>query len=184
MGAGKDAGSTTSILHSTAAGAVLDVETPATTGGSQIAVKAHSTLGVGVDAAGFDNGVVGFSSNGNGLLGQTDIGFGVIGVAGGPGSVGVVASAPDEFSKTALSVRGQTRFSRSGVATVRANTSTVTVTGVAIYDSTRALATAQQSTTVWVKAAVPNAVAGTLTLVLNAKAPAGGVTIAWWLLEA
>ena len=35
------------------------------------------------------------------------------------GGVGVVASAPDEYSKTVLAVRGQTRFSRSGTAPCR-----------------------------------------------------------------
>ncbi|GAA1503440.1 hypothetical protein GCM10009827_015590 [Dactylosporangium maewongense] len=169
QGADNNAGTESTVLRSTSDAATLDVRNTAT---------------VAVDATGFDAGVLGYSSNGNGVIGRSDIGYGVIGVAGDLGGIGVVASAPDEYSKTALSVRGQTRFSRSGLATVPAGASSVTVTGLHLYASTRALALAQRSTAVWVKAAVPNPATGELRLHLNAAAPAGGVPIAWWLLEA
>ncbi|MET7424326.1 hypothetical protein [Dactylosporangium sp. NPDC005555] len=169
QGADNNAGAASTVLRSTADTATLDVRNTAT---------------VAVDATGFDAGVVGYSSNGNGLIGRSDIGTGVFGAAGDLGGIGVVASAPDEFSKTALDVRGQARFSRSGTATVPAGASSVTVSGLHVFTSTRALAVAQRNTAVWVKAAVPNPATGQLRLHLNAAAPAGGVPIAWWLLEA
>jgi hypothetical protein len=168
QGADNNAAAASTVLRSTADAATLDVRNTAT---------------VAVEATGFDAGVVGYSSNGNGLIGRSDIGYGVIGVAGDLGGVGVVASAPDELSKTALAVRGQASFSRSGTATVPAGASSVTVTGLHVYASTRALALAQRNTAVWVKAAVPNPATGQLRLHLNAAAPAGGVPVAWWLLE-
>ncbi|GAA2629660.1 hypothetical protein GCM10010399_71950 [Dactylosporangium fulvum] len=183
QGADNNAGTTSTILRSNLTGATLDVRnTVGSSGGGSVAVKANAE--VGVDANGFDAGVVGFSSNGNGVIGRSDIGFGVVGTATGPGGVGVVASAPDEFSKTALDVRGQVHFTRSGVATVPAGATSVTVSGLHIFGSTHALAVAQRNTAVWVKAAVPDQASGQLSLHLNAKAPSGGVPVAWWLLEA
>ncbi|WP_327001754.1 hypothetical protein OHA72_42510 [Dactylosporangium sp. NBC_01737] len=169
QGADNNAGADPTILRSTSDAATLDVRNTAT---------------VAVEATGFDAGVIGYSSNGNGLIGRSDIGYGIIGVAGEAGGIGIVASAPDEYGKTALAVRGQTRFSRSGTVTVPAGANSVTVTGLHVYASTRALALAQRSTAAWVKAAVPNPATGELRLHLNAAAPAGGVPVAWWLLEA
>ncbi|MEV4510923.1 hypothetical protein AB0K00_18370 [Dactylosporangium sp. NPDC049525] len=169
QGADNNAGAASTVLRSSADAATLDVRNTAT---------------VAVEATGFDAGVVGYSSNGNGLIGRSDLGYGVIGLAGDLGGVGVVAFAPDEFSKTALVVHGQTRFSRSGTATVPAGANSVTIAGLQVYASTRALALAQRSTAVWVKAAVPNPATGQLRLHLNAAAPAGGLPVAWWLLEA
>jgi hypothetical protein len=168
QGADNNAGAASTVLRSTAA-TTLDVQNTAT---------------VAVEATGFDAGVIGYSSNGNGLIGRSDIGYGIIGIAGDAGGIGVVASAPDEYSKTALAVYGQTAFSRSGTATVPAGANSVTVSGLQVYATTRALALAQRSTAVWVKAAVPNPATGQLRLHLNAAAPAGGLPIAWLLLEA
>ncbi|GAA3241321.1 hypothetical protein ACFO1B_08050 [Dactylosporangium siamense] len=167
QGADNNAGADTTVLRSTSGDATLDVRNTAT---------------VAVDADGFDAGVIGFSSNGNGLIGRTDIGYGVIGIAGGPGGVAVVASAPDEYGKTALSVRGQAQFSRSGTTTVPAGANSVTVSGLHLYASTRAFALAQRNTAAFVKAAVPDPATGQLRLHLNIAAPAGGVPVAWWLL--
>lgn len=180
QGADNDAGGAGTILRSTAGGATLEVRNAVGVGGA-VGVKASAD--VGVDASGFDAGVVGFSSNGNGLVGRSDLGYGVIGTASDLGGVGVVAAAPDEFSKTALDVRGQVRFARSGVVTVPAGATSATVAGLQVYTSTHALAVAQRNTAVWVKAAVPNPGTGQLRVHLNAAAPAGGVPVAWWLLE-
>ncbi|MFB9180364.1 hypothetical protein ACFFX1_19645 [Dactylosporangium sucinum] len=180
QGADNDAGAAGTILRSTAAGATFEVRNAVGVGGA-VGVKASAD--VGVDASGFDAGVVGFSSNGNGLVGRSDLGYGVVGAASDLGGIGVVASAPDEFSKTALDVRGQVRFARSGVVTVPAGATSATVTGLQVYASTHALAVAQRSTAVWVKAAVPVQASGQLRVYLNAAAPAGGVPVAWWLLE-
>lgn len=181
QGADNNAGTAGTILRADLSGATLDVRNTVTGGGANVGLAASGD--VGVDASGFDGGVVGFSSNGNGVVGRSDIGFGVVGTASDLGGIGVVASAPDEFSKTALDVRGQVHFTRSGVATVPAGASSVTVSGLKVYGSTHALATAQRSTAAWVKAAVPLPATGQLRLHLNGAAPAGGVPVAWWLLE-
>ena len=74
---------------------------------------------------------------------------------------------------TALNVIGKARFSRSGVVTISAGTSSKTVTLAGVTTASMIIATAQQNTTRLVKAAVPGT--GSFVIKLNGTAPTGGL---------
>ena len=129
--------------------------------------EADSTSqGIGVRGHG-QVGVDGASGSGFGVVGATDTGTALAGFGGGSG--------------TALAVNGKATFSRSGIVTIPAGTSSKTVTLAGVTTASMVLATAQQSKTVSVKAAVP--AAGSFKIVLTGNAPTGGLKVAYFVLN-
>jgi hypothetical protein len=156
----------------------------------------------GVEGNGFTSGkgVFGQSSTGTGVFGETtgDSGIGVQGLTHGVGSavfgeatgngVGVfgksdtsIALQGNSAQGTALQVNGKAKFSRSKTVTVSAGTTSKTVSLAGVTTSSMVLATAQQNASVFVKAAVP--AAGSFTIYLNGNAPAGGLKVAYFVLN-
>jgi hypothetical protein len=78
-------------------------------------------------------------------------------------------------------VSGKAVFTRSGVVTVAAGKSSLIVTLGGVTSGSMILATAQQSKSVYVKAAVPGS--GTSTIRLTGNAPTGGLRIAYFVLN-
>jgi hypothetical protein len=78
-------------------------------------------------------------------------------------------------------VNGRAKFTRSGVAVFAAGTASKVVTLSGVTGNSMVLATAQQNTSVSVKAAVP--AAGAFTLYLTGNAPAGGLKVAYFVLN-
>jgi hypothetical protein len=162
-------------------------------------VWGHSFTGTGVygdtEAAGAQNGVYGHAndSNGSGVYGQNDgTGFGVAGVStnpsGGDGVLGdeqsptgVGVEAESSGGGIALHVAGKAVFTRSGIVTVAAGKSSLVVPLSGVATSSMVLATCQQSASVYVKAAVP--ATGSFTIRLTGKAPAGGMKVAYFVLN-
>ena len=173
QGAVNDAGTTTTTLTSNVeAGGALVVNNNMKSSGYGDAVQAAATYGSAVKGtATRGNGVNGYATTGNGVSGGSNSGFGVVGYATGNGASGVVASASDAYSIMALDVRGPAKFRRSGVVSVPAGATWVTVTSLAIFSYTHALATCQLALGVAVSAAVPDPAAGTLKIVLTGPAP-------------
>jgi hypothetical protein len=147
-------------------------------------------------------GVTGLSLNGTGVYGETqgDDAYGVfgddessgggIGVYGssnvGRGVAGESTSGIGVFahteSGTALFVNGPVSFTTSGVATVAAHTTKVTVTLAGVTTASLILATAQAiAAKVAVEAAVPGSGSFTITLT---KAPTVALPVAWFVLAA
>jgi nicotinamidase-related amidase len=81
----------------------------------------------------------------------------------------------------ALNVEGKATFSRSGVVTIGEGTSSMQVTLAGVTTSSMVLATAQQARAAHVKAAVPKS--GSFTIWLTATAPAGGLKVAYFVLN-
>jgi hypothetical protein len=134
-------------------------------------VYGHNSASTGIGVWGKMGGV------GTGVYGQaTANGVGVFG--DGPVGTGVWARSTNG---TALNVTGKATFSRSGVVTVAEGTSSKTVTLAGVTTSSMVLATAQQSKATHVKAAVPGA--GSFTIRLTAKAPVGGLKVAFFVLN-
>lgn len=124
--------------------------------------------GTGVRGVG---GGVGTDAHGNGV-------HGVATVAGGVGEL-----AENTAGGVALKAVGRTQFSRSGALTVRAGSSRVTKTGVALTTASLILATLQQHRTgVYVQAAVPNVSQSSFTVYLN-KAIASNTKVAWFVIN-
>ncbi len=150
---------------------------------------ANNGLGVRGFGAGTATGVVGVG-------GATD-GTGVEGFGGGNGigvhgfsslaGVGVLAQNRAASGK-ALQVDGTDVFSRSGSVMIAFPNKTATVAAPGgLTSSSLVLATVQDTTGVFVKAAVPNPGAGTLKIVLN-KAPGTTLnpktaTVAWFVVN-
>ena len=117
-------------------------------------------------------GVSGTSTNGIGVHGDSTSGTGV---------------SASSSAGTALLVEGIARFSRSGVATVPAGRSQVTVTLAGVSAQSMVLATKQSLTTFppgaasWVLAAVPGA--GSFTIYMSA-ATKQNAAVAWLVLDA
>jgi len=110
-------------------------------GGTSVYGLQTNPTGIGVegDVTGSGSGVYGHASGaGVGVNGQSDSGVGVEAQAG---------------TGTALKVDGKASFSRSGVVTIGAGTSSRTVQLAGVTTSSMVLATAQQATTVYVKVA-------------------------------
>jgi hypothetical protein len=125
----------------------------------------------GVFATGTDYGVYASGAN-----------HGVYGQATSAGGAGVDAAGSG--GALALRVTGKANFSRSGVVTVGAGTSSKSVTLAGVNASSMILATAQQSTSVSVKAAVPAVPSsGSFKIYLTGSAPAGGLKVAYFVLN-
>jgi len=137
---------------------------------------------VGRGGAGSGAGVVGSGlGNGSGVVGiGVGSGGGVEGIAG-PQGVGVLAQ--NTAGGAALKATGRVVFSRSGVLTVAAGSSTVTKTGVALTVASLVLATLQQDVAgVWVRSAVPNVTAKSFTVHLS-KAVSATAKVAWFVVN-
>jgi hypothetical protein len=152
-------------------------------------VDTNGVVGTSGNAAGvLGSGVVGvsgYSPSGVGVIGETDGSCGVsgsasfgIGVCGSSGSgPGVVAQSTQG---TALQVVGKAEFSTSGVATVKKNTKTVTVTFAGVTTSSIVLATMQElHSGIGVAAAVPGS--GSFTITLTGTA-ATDTRVGWFVI--
>ena len=166
-----------------------------TAAGAGIAIKATSSTGQAIRGEG-GLGVrgVGLGSGAFGVFGEVTT-PGSTGVMGGNGSTsgqGVWAwadsgadaiFAQNDSVGNAVRVSGKVALSRSGTATVRKGKTSVKVTGTAVDDTTRAIATLQQHRKgVGVAAAVPNATTDTITIYLTAPAPSA-TKVTWMLLD-
>jgi hypothetical protein len=80
-----------------------------------------------------------------------------------------------------LKVDGKAKFSRSGVTTIAAGTASTTVTLAGVTANSMVVATAQQSASVYVKAAVP--AAGSFKIHLTGNAPGTGLKVAYFVLN-
>src|SRR5712691_6341306 len=128
-------------------------------------------------------GVIGIGKgNGTGVLGiGAGTGAGVTGQATAAGGVGVLAQ--NTAGGPALKATGRAIFSRSGVLTVAAGSSTVTKTGVALTAASLVLATLQQDVPgVWVRSAVPNVAGSSFTVHLS-KAVSAATKLAWFVVN-
>jgi hypothetical protein len=162
---------------------------------SDIAVSArHATPGgTAIRGAAEDGGTgimgVTTGTGGIGVWGRTpDNGSAVYGEATGPGAgvfgtttngTGVIADSTN--NGTALLVNGKATFSRSGTVTVKAGTTSRTVTLANVSTASMVLATAQQNAKVSVKTAVP--ASGSFTIRLSGTAPRGGLKVAYFVLN-
>jgi hypothetical protein len=138
---------------------VLGVVLPTTAGGGSVAVRGinnGSGHGIGVWGTGAGKGVWGSSPKGTALIGESSSG-------------------------TALQVNGKAKFSRSGLVTIPAGMASNTITLSGVTTSSMVIATAQQSASVHVKAAVP--AAGSFTIYLTGNAPSGGLKVAYFVLN-
>ncbi len=188
QGAVNDAVDATTTLTAKFSGTTLVVNNTMGSSGSHVgAIEATVAWGNGIVGTSTEgNGITGHGPNGNGVVGTTNVGFGVLGSADTAGGVGVVANsatATDTYGILALDVRGPARFRRCGVVQVPAGHSHATVTGLAIFPYTSALATCQAAAGVGVPAAVPHPAEGELEIVLDHHAPAGGMPVFWMLVE-
>jgi hypothetical protein len=134
-------------------------------------VYGHNSGSTGVGVYGKTGGVGSAvygeaTANGAGVFGDTTDG------------VGVQARSTNG---TALNVLGKAKFSRSGVVTVAEGTSSKMVTLAGVTTASMVLATAQQAKAAHVKAAIPGS--GTFTIRLTAKAPTGGLKVAYFVLN-
>jgi len=82
---------------------------------------------------------------------------------------------------TALNVVGKSKFSRSATVVIAAGTAARTVTLAGVTTASMILSTAQQNAAVFVKAAIP--AAGSFTIRLTGNAPAGGLKVAYFVLN-
>ena len=161
-------------------------------------VSGDSTSGNGVYGKGGLNGVLGEGSeNGvqatGGTFGVfatgTDYGVyargpahGVYGEATASGGAGVDAAGSS--GALALRVTGKATFSRSRVVTIGAGTASLNVALAGVNAKSMVLATAQQSTSVSVKAAAPAVPSsGHFTTYLTGNAPAAGLKVAYFVLN-
>jgi hypothetical protein len=169
------------------------------------ALGGHTQGNLAVGVLGYDNstnsghaGVVGISTNGPGVLGRgTDGPFargvygegksrGVDGLATGTtvNSIGVLAGGL--AGSTALAVDGVLRARRAGRTAVRAGTRVVAVKLSSLTPTALVFATVQKASgniavqAVTVKTTAPTA----FTIRLNANAPAGGMPVAWVVIDA
>ena len=120
-------------------------------------------------------GVIDGDAAGNG-------GIGFYGAAMGERGIGVYATAPGVDS-AALQVNGRAVFSASGRVVVPAGSTNVTQAGVTLTASSVVLAVLQDDRPgVAVRAAVPNAAAGSITIFLT-QAPAADTAVGWFALN-
>jgi hypothetical protein len=122
-------------------------------------VRASSPY-IGVSAVGGEQGVHGVSDYGTGVYAET--------------YDGIALSARTAVPQgTALQVEGTAKFSRSGIAIVKAGRKEVTVTGVLLTSSSIVLATMQQyrsGSGISLRAAIPDPTSGSLRIRLTAAA--------------
>jgi hypothetical protein len=138
-------------------------------GGTGVLGTSDFAQGIGVegDQSGTGSGVYGHArSTGVGVFGDTTNGTGVI-------ARSTTGTAPD--------VRGKAKFSRSGQVTIAAGTATKKITLAGVTTASMILATAQQDGAVFVRSAVP--ASGSFTIHLTGKAPAGGLKVAYFVLN-
>jgi hypothetical protein len=125
---------------------------------------------VGQSSSDFGIGVEGDAS-GQGAVG-------VFGAASGSQGIGVYATAPNPDS-AALQVNGRAVFSSAGRIVVPAGATSGTQSGLTLSAAAFVIATLQQDLpNVLVRAAVPNAAAGTVTVHLN-QAPTVNAAVGW-----
>jgi hypothetical protein len=127
-------------------------------------------------------GAVGQSSSDFGIGVEGDAsgqgGVGVFGAASGSQSIGVYATAPDPDS-AALQVNGRAVFSSAGRIVVPAGATSGTQSGLTLSAAAFVIATVQQDLpNVLVRAAVPDAAAGTVTVHLN-QPPTVNAMVGW-----
>jgi hypothetical protein len=134
-------------------------------------VLGHSDAGTGIGVQGDSNGT------GSGVYGLANMnGVGVFGDS--VNGTGVIARSSNG---NALDVRGKAVFSRSGVVTVAAGAASRKITLAGVTAASIILATAQQDGAVFVRSAVP--ASGSFTIRLTGKAPAGGLKVAYFVLN-
>jgi hypothetical protein len=174
-------------------GAYAGVDGFGNTNGVLGVTQSASATGNGVwgQNGGPGNGVFGLVSNSgaSGVYGQNNgTGYGVAGRAhGGTGVLGDSANGTGVWansdSAVALRVSGVATFSRSGIAVVPANATSIVVTGVKLSAYSFVLASLQNTNgNVALKAAVPVPVYGAIQLVLTA-APTAAVKVGWLVLN-
>jgi hypothetical protein len=139
--------------------------------GSITGIRAVSTgAGDGVDGQANNSccsAVYGLNDgSGNGVAGRADTGTGVLAAS---------------TNGVALKVSGRAKFSRSGIVTVAAGSSSAVVVLPRVTTSSMVLATAQEASGVAVKAAVP--ANGKFTIYLTGNAPSGGLAVAYFILN-
>lgn len=127
-------------------------------------------------------GTVGQSSTDFGIGVEGDAlgrgGVGVFAAASGPQGIGVYATAPSPDS-AALQVNGRAVFSSAGRITVPAGATSGSQSGLSLSTAACVIATLQQDLPgILVRAAVPDAAAGTVTVYLN-QAPTVAATVGW-----
>jgi hypothetical protein len=140
-----------------------------TDGGTGVLGRALTPTGVGVQGTqgGVGTGVYGLATNnGAGVFGDTTNGTGV---------------QARSTNGTALNVLGKAKFSRSGIVTIPAASTSTTITLAGVTTASMVLATSQQQSGVFVKSAVP--ASGSFTIRLSKAAPAGGLKIAYFVLN-
>ncbi len=145
------------------------VEGVASAGGTGVYGHHAGTTGIGVwgETAGVGSAVYGLATaNGVGLNGDSGTGIGV---------------RAKSSSGKALEVLGKATFSRSGFVTIAEGATSKAVTLAGVTTASMILATAQQNTAISVKAAV--ATAGKFTVYLTGNAPAGGLKVAYFVMN-
>jgi hypothetical protein len=151
--------------------------------GEDIALAGHADAADGTGVFGDSSFATGIgvegdqSGSGSGVFGHaTGVGVGVNGQS--ESGTGVYAQSN---TGRALDVVGKARFSRSGVVSVAAGTSTRTVHVAGVTLASMVLATAQQAASVYVQAVVP--AAGAFSIRLTGPAPSGGLKVAYFVLN-
>jgi hypothetical protein len=166
--------------------------------GSGPGVTGSSSSGSGVDGT----GAVGVHGSGlTGVSGSSgaSVGFGVYGSATKAGGIGVFAVGADVALKAEgrtrlngpLSVSGPARFNtrtlfaRSGMLLIPQGSSKGTRAGIALTSGSVVLATIQGNIAhVWIQGVSKvTGSSGSFTVHLNKAAPAGGVTVGWFVLN-
>jgi hypothetical protein len=143
--------------------------------GTGIGMLAEGGTGNGIGVSGLGRG------SGDGVLGTAVAGSGVHGRATVAAGVGV--RAENTAGGAALQATGPAVFSRSGLLTVAAGSSSATRTGVALTAASLVLATLQQDRAgVWVRSAVPNVAGSSFTIHLS-TAVAASTTVAWFVVN-
>jgi hypothetical protein len=152
--------------------------------GVQGTTSADGGSGVaGIEASGLDlsSGVSGTSTIGYGVSGSCPNGVAIYGestngyavIANAPGGTGLLVQGNSVF-------QGTTKFSNSGVATVKKDGKSVTVKGATITVTSIVLATLQElQPGVAVAAAVPTT--GSFTITMTAEAPAD-TNVGWFVI--
>jgi hypothetical protein len=169
-----------------------------TSSGGGVGVFGSSDNGTGVYGKTAGDGVYGVfgesldEGGGAGVYGTCVAGYGVYGSLGSGGFAavygfdettdGAIGVSAASINGVALGVYGVATFSRSGLATVAANKTSVTVTEVALTDTSMVLATVQGNVKkVSVEGVVVDPGASQFTIHLT-KAPTASLSVAWFVI--